>query len=104
METLKIMNKIKSFFSSYSKVISSIFMICYLYGILIGTYAVIMDSANLDALLVYIGGSTTIATSFYFWKAKAENLIKIENSNPSVFKAITSSIDHEEDSIEEEIS
>lgn len=74
METQKLMSKRKV---EYSKLISTIFISCFLFGIAIGTYAVIQDSANIDPLLVYIGGATTVSTSFYFWKAKAENLIKI---------------------------
>lgn len=61
----------------YSKLISAIFIFCFLYGIAIGTYAVIEDPTTIDPLLIYIGGATTISTSFYFWKAKAENLVKI---------------------------
>lgn len=71
-------------FESYSKVIETIFMIIYLYGIAIGTWAVLQDSSLIDSLLVYIGGSTTIATSFYFWKAKNENMIKLKKENPNM--------------------
>lgn len=87
----------------YSKIISSIFISCFLFGIIIGTYAVIQDPANIDPLLIYIGGATTVSTSFYFWKAKAENLIKIQKSNPEVFKVLATDTSDEEDGTEEEI-
>lgn len=86
----------------YSKAISLVFLLCFLFGMAIGTYAVIQDPANIDPLLIYIGGATTVSTSFYFWKAKAENLIKIQKANPEVFKAITSSTSDEEDGTETE--
>lgn len=68
----------------YSKWIEAIFMVTYLWGIIIGSYAVIADPAMLDSLLVYIGGSSTIATSFYFWKARCENIIKLKNIAPDI--------------------
>ena len=64
----------KKLFESYSKIIESIFMICFLLGIAVGIWAVIQDPSLIEALLIYIGSSTTIATSFYFWKARCENL------------------------------
>lgn len=72
------------FFESYSKIIETIFMIVFLYGIGIGSWAVFQEPTMLDSLLVYIGGSTTIATSFYFWKAKNENMIKLKKENPTI--------------------
>lgn len=66
----------------YSKKIETIFLCAYIVGILIGIYAVIVDTTALEALLVYIGGSSTIATSFYFWKARCENIIKIRKDHP----------------------
>lgn len=68
----------------YSKIIETIFMLTYLWGIVIGSYTVVVDPSMLDSLLVYIGGSTTIATSFYFWKARCENLIKLKKENPNI--------------------
>lgn len=71
-------------FESYSKVIETIFMIVYLYGIAIGTWAVVQEPTMIETLLIYIGGSTTIATSFYFWKARSENIIKIKQQFPTI--------------------
>ena len=90
------MKKLPSLCESYSKLISTIFMICYLFGIAVGTYAVIIDPTNIDPLLIYIGGSTTIATSFYFWKARAENLIKIKGFDPDIYKDVLSAQSQED--------
>lgn len=40
-----------------------------------------IDSAMFVAYGAYIGAPTTIAISFYAWKSKSENLLKIQYSN-----------------------
>lgn len=89
----------KKLFDSYSKIIETIFMVCFLLGIAVGVWAVIQDPNLIEALLVYIGGSTTIATSFYFWKARCENLQKYKDKDPELYKQIIKG----SDSMEEEL-
>ena len=90
----------KKLFESYSKVIETIFMTCYLYGIVMGTWAVVQDPSLVDSLLVYIGGSTTIATSFYFWKARCENLQKYKQVDPQLYQQIIENADSMEEPAE----
>lgn len=52
-------------------------VITYFIGVAAGVYAIIMDAANVNAVLVYIGGVAAVGIGFYSWKAKAENIIKL---------------------------
>lgn len=65
-------------FETYSKIIETIFLLVYLLGVAIGIYAVIMEPPTVEFLLIYIGASATVSTGFYFWKAKAENMVKLK--------------------------
>lgn len=57
-------------------------MATYFVGLIVGIRIVLLDTGQLSALLLYIGGPTTTAIAFYAWKAKAENLLKIQKENP----------------------
>lgn len=52
-------------------------MITYFIGVIAGGVAVFLLNASLDAWLMYIGGVATVGVAFYSWKAKAENVIKL---------------------------
>lgn len=90
----------KKLFDSYSKIIESIFMVCFLLGIAVGVWAVIQDPNLIEALLIYIGGSTTIATSFYFWKARCENLQKYKDKDPELYNQIIKGSDSTEEELD----
>ena len=90
----------KKLFDSYSKIIETIFMVCFLLGIAVGVWAVIQDPNLIEALLVYIGGSTTIATSFYFWKARCENLQKYKDKDPELYNQIIKGSDSTEEELD----
>lgn len=81
--------------NTFTKSILSIIMLLYFLGSVIGTVLVIgaaitdiqnrqmIDTAMFIAYAAYIGGPTATAIGFYAWKSKAENLLKIQNSNVS---------------------
>lgn len=52
-------------------------MITYFIGVIAGGIAVFLLNASLDAWLMYIGGVAAVGVAFYSWKAKAENVIKL---------------------------
>lgn len=68
----------------FSKAVLLLVMATYFVGLIVGIKIVLLDTTQLTALLVYIGGPTTTAIAFYSWKAKAENLLKIKKENPDI--------------------
>ena len=68
--------------TEFSKIVLLLVMATYFVGLIVGIRIVLIDTGQLSALLVYIGGPTTTAIAFYSWKAKAENLLKIQKENP----------------------
>lgn len=51
-------------------------MVCYLWGVMLGSYIAIQDHQYIDNLLTYLGITTPAVIAFYIWKAKNENLHK----------------------------
>lgn len=68
--------------TEFSKIVLLLVMATYFVGLVVGIKIVLLDTSQLSALLLYIGGPTTTAIAFYSWKAKAENLLKIQKENP----------------------
>ena len=68
--------------TEFSKIVLLLVMATYFVGLIVGIRIVLLDTGQLSALLLYIGGPTTTAIAFYSWKAKAENLLKIQKENP----------------------
>lgn len=68
--------------TEFSKIVLLLVMATYFVGLIVGIRIVLLDTGQLSALLLYIGGPTTTAIAFYAWKAKAENLLKIQKENP----------------------
>lgn len=78
---------------TFSKVILACVMILYILGALLGIALVIISAINdihlgnpIDggmfiALATYIGTPTATTIAFYSWKAKSENLLKIQYGN-----------------------
>ena len=87
-------------FETYSKIIETIFLLVYLLGVATGIYAVIVEPSTVEFLLIYIGASATVSTGFYFWKAKAENMVKLTQQYPDVYDDIVKKKDNDE--VEEE--
>ena len=73
---------------SFSKIVMALIMASYFAGLAFGVYAmakillIASDAAAqaLIALFSYIGVPTGVAIGFYSWKAKNENVKKIEQS------------------------
>ena len=78
---------------TFSKMILACVMVLYILGALLGVALVIIsavndihlgnavDSGMFIALATYIGTPTATAIGFYSWKAKSENLLKIQYGN-----------------------
>lgn len=78
---------------TFSKMILACVMVLYILGALLGVALAIVsavndihlgnavDSGMFIALATYIGTPTATAIGFYSWKAKSENLLKIQYGN-----------------------
>ena len=55
-------------------------VITYFVGVALGVYAIIKDPTNVGMVLGYIGGVAAVAIAFYSWKAKAENVLKLSQT------------------------
>lgn len=79
--------------TTFTKSIMTIVVLLYFLGALLGGILVVaaalvdvklgmaIDSQMFIAYAAYIGGPTATAIGFYAWKSKAENILKIQNSN-----------------------
>lgn len=64
-------------------------MITYFIGVIGGGVAVFLLNASVDAWLMYIGGVAAVGVAFYSWKAKAENVIKLNRKEIEKVKDLT---------------
>jgi len=62
----------------FSKLVLTLVLLTYFVGVGIGAYVTIIDGNQLAAYLTFIGTPTGIAIAFYAWKARAENVIKLQ--------------------------
>lgn len=77
---------------TFTKSIMIVIMLLYFIGFILGGVLVILaaladiriggplNTGMFIAYAAYIGGPTATAISFYAWKSKAENVLKIHNS------------------------
>jgi len=68
---------------SFTKIMVAAVMITYFIGVIIGGIIVFMNHEQLGVYLTFIGSATATTIVFYCWKAKAENVVKIRQNNPS---------------------
>ena len=61
----------------YSKLILSLVMLCYFFGVAFGAVMVFRLPELLGEYLAFIGTPVAVAIAFYSWKAKAENVVKL---------------------------
>jgi len=78
---------------TFTKSIMTIVVLLYFLGAILGGALVVVsalvdvklggaiDTQMFIAYVTYIGGPTATAIGFYAWKSKAENILKIQNSN-----------------------
>ncbi|GIP56170.1 hypothetical protein [Paenibacillus vini] len=66
----------------FSKIVLALVMATYFFGVVIGVVVVLRSSAELGALLAFIGAPVATALGFYYWKAKNENVSKIKLYTP----------------------
>lgn len=64
----------------FSKIVVATVMATYFIGVAVGAKVVLEHPSELSAYLAYIGAATSVTVSFYSWKAKAENEIKLGRS------------------------
>lgn len=79
--------------TTFTKSVMTIVILLYFLGAILGGILVIaaalvdlklgvtIDVQMFIAYAAYIGGPTATAIGFYAWKSKAENILKIQNSN-----------------------
>ena len=79
--------------TTFTKSVMTIVILLYFLGAILGGILVIaaalvdvklgvtIDAQMFIAYVAYIGGPTATAIGFYAWKSKAENILKIQNSN-----------------------
>ncbi|WP_195278191.1 hypothetical protein [Clostridium sp. J1101437_171009_A5] len=67
----------------FSKLVLSAVLLTYFAGFVIGVRVVILDPSQLGVFLAYVGTPAATAIGFYSWKAKAENVVKIKQANPT---------------------
>lgn len=68
-----------------TKVIVFSILITYHLAFILGAWVVVFkDIYQLPTLLTFTGGVAVFAVAFYCWKSKAENLLKIKQSNPDL--------------------
>jgi len=79
--------------TTFTKSIMTIVVLLYFLGAILGGILVVaaaitdvklggaIESQMFIAYAAYIGGPTATAIGFYAWKSKAENILKIQNSN-----------------------
>ena len=63
-----------------SKLLLLFVMFTYFIGVALGGFIVWRNPDQLSSYLTYIGSATGLVIGFYVWKAKAENIIKIQKS------------------------
>ena len=66
----------------FSKLILALVLLPYFYAVYIGGRVVLMDVSQLPFLLAFVTCPTATALGFYAWKARAENIAKIEKDSP----------------------
>ena len=66
----------------FSKLVLLAVLFTYFVGFGVGLWAVTIDLSQLGVFLTYVGAPTATVIGFYSWKAKAENVVKIKQSNP----------------------
>lgn len=79
----------------FSKLVLAAAVVVWVAGAVFGAYIVNRDHYGLEALFTYIGGPAATAFAFYYWKSKAENVIKISKDkkiDEKTKKQIVSSI------------
>ena len=72
-------------------------MFTYYIGAVLGAIVVSSHPDKLDPYLAYIGTTSTAALGFYIWKAKAENIKKIENKLAAMKEGLDSEITYGHD-------
>ena len=67
----------------FSKLVLSAVLLTYFAGFGLGFWVVLIDLSQLGVFLAYVGTPTATVIGFYSWKAKAENVVKIKQANPT---------------------
>ena len=83
--------------TEFSKLILGAVMLLYFAGAVLGAVEIEREHASADSLLEYIKTPTMVAIGFYCWKAKAENVLKISDSEKTKQKIVNGAFKSESD-------
>lgn len=64
----------------FSKLILGLVMACYFFGVGYGAVVVDRSPEMLGEYLAFIGAPVAVAIAVYSWKAKAENVLKLSQT------------------------
>lgn len=64
----------------FSKLILGLVMACYFFGVGFGAVVVDRSPESLGEYLAFIGAPVAVAIAVYAWKAKAENVLKLSQT------------------------
>ena len=81
----------------FSKLILGTVMLLYFAGAVLGAVEVEREHLSGESLLEYIKTPTMAAIGFYCWKAKAENVLKISDSEKTKQKIVNGAFKSESD-------
>jgi len=68
--------------TEFSKLILFLVMLTYFITVGVGIKLSLIDPAQFSTLALLVGAPTATALGFYAWKARTENMIKIEKAQP----------------------
>ena len=70
----------------FSKLVLALAIVMWVVGAVYGAIIVYEEHTQLGELFAYIGAPATTAYGFYYWKSKAENVIKMTKSQVDKLK------------------
>ena len=81
----------------FSKAVLAVTMAVYIITVVFGYFVVANEPSCLGELLTFVGAPTAVAIGFYAWKAKSENVLKIDSSDKTKQKIVNGAFRSESD-------
>jgi len=75
------MNKRKRRSIEFSKIVLAVVTGLYIVTVVVGFFVVVPNPEHAGELFAFVGAPTSVAIGFYAWKAKAENIKKIDTNS-----------------------
>ena len=73
-------NKRKRRGIEFSKIVLAAVTGLYIVTVIIGICVIVPNPEHVGELFAFVGAPTSVAIGFYAWKAKAENIMKIDKN------------------------